>query len=211
MPDDGKLPLEPRPGPEPPAPTEALVRHARHDPAQGFGELYARVAPSLYAWASLHLREPLRRRLDPEDLLQEVCCRAYDGFATYDAERAGFRAWIFGIARNVLRHALRQLGRSGAAEGGGDAPLSSWSEVPDTATSITRRVARQEELTRFLERVQRLPEADRMLLMFRGLEGLSHREVGAMLGVEEKTAAKRWDRLCERLREEAALPPSLLA
>ncbi len=92
----------------------------------------------------------------------------------------------------------------------GDASLPTPSEVPDTTTSVTRRVARQEELTRFLEHVQRLSEADRMLPMFRGLEGLSHREVGALLGVEEKTAAKRWDRLCQRLREEASLPDALL-
>jgi len=190
--------------------TEALARRARDDREHGFGELYARIAPSLFPWASLHLRDPLRRRLDPEDLLQEVCCRAYERFDSYDPDRANFRGWIFGIARNVLRRALREMGRTRSGEREG-AAAPTPSEVPDSATSITRRIAREEHTALFLERVQRLPEDERMLLMFRGLEGLPHSEVGKLLGIESKTAAKRWDRLRERLREETEIPESLMA
>jgi hypothetical protein len=39
---------------------------ARIDPERGFGALHERVAPAIFAWASLHLREPLRARLEGE-------------------------------------------------------------------------------------------------------------------------------------------------
>jgi len=177
----------------------------------GFGELYARVAPSLFTWASLHLHDSLSRRLDPEDLLQEVCCRAFGRFHTYDAARSEFRSWIFGIARNVLHQALRRLGRSRGMGGKSDRLVPTPSEIPDTATSITHKVAKEEAIRLLLERVRRMPDPERLLFMFRGLEGLPHQEVGELLGIPAKTAAKRWDRLRERLREEVEISETLIA
>ncbi len=195
----------PPPPPRPEDATEDLVDRARADLEGGFADLYGRIAPAVYAWASLHLRDPLRRRLDPEDVLQEVCCRAFQGFRGYDPERSDFRAWIFGIARNVLRQALRRLSKSRSG-GGEELSLSSEApDVPDTATSISRRVARQEQLTRFLERVNELPDPERLLLIYRGLEGLPHEQVGKLLGVPAKTSAKRWERLRERLKGDAGV------
>ncbi len=179
--------------------TEDLVQRARGDLREGFADLYARIAPAVFGWASLHVRGPLRARLDPEDLLQEVTCRAYEAFASYDSERGDFRGWVFGIARNVLQKALRQLARPEVSPPSG-APTSSLSNVPDTATSISQRVARDESLREFVDSVQSWSEADRKLLIHRGLEGLPHDEVARLLGLSAETAAKRWQRLRDRLR-----------
>ena len=47
-----------------------------------------------------------------------------------------------------------------------------------------------------------LPEDERQLLLFRGLEGLTHAEVATLLAVTPDAVAKRWQRLCDRLRNE---------
>ncbi len=168
----------------------------------GYAERFDREAPVLFAWASVHLRPAVRARLDPEDLLQEVACRAYEHFARYDADKGTFRNWVFGIARNVLREALRTV----AAEPVGRGAITmthDWADdLRDTATSISRAVARDEALLAFVTRIDGLTDEERALVLYRGLEGRPHAEVGELLGLSADNAAKRWQRLRDRLRGE---------
>lgn len=170
--------------------------------AARFAELWSDAAPSVYAWLELHVREPLRVHMDPEDALQEIACRAFDSFERFDASAGPFRAWVFGIARNVLYRALQRLGRTLASRSAGverGFDTQSWGRLPDTTTSITRRVARDESLRQFVNEVRALDEGDRRLLMRRGLEGRAHEEIAQELGISTEAAIKRWTRLRERL------------
>jgi RNA polymerase sigma factor (sigma-70 family) len=167
-----------------------------------FDELWREAAPAIYAWAVLHVRPPLRASLEPDDVLQEVACRAWAGFGTWDGARGPFRAWAFGIAHNVLREGLRRLAAEPGARGGALLSTERWQAVPDTATAVTRAVARDEGLLRFLRRVESLPDDERRLLVWRGLQGLSHAEVADRLATSPDAVAKRWERLRERLRDE---------
>jgi len=197
----------PEPTPEHP-PTDALAGAVRGDAggdaggddARRFGEAWARVTPAVYAWASLHVRPPLRVRLDPEDILQEVAFRAWTRFDTWDAERGSFRNWVFGIARHVLHETLRRMAVEALSRGGDLLTTHRMEALPDTATAVTRGVARDEGLLRLVGEVQSLPDEDRRLLLLRGLEGLSHAEVATVLQMTPDAVAKRWQRLCERLR-----------
>jgi len=183
---------------------------------ESFEALYEGVAGAVYAWASLHLRPELRTQLEPEDVLQEVCCRAYARFEEYDPARAPFRSWFFGIAHNVLREAFRNLARSRVRTGqpfqtSGQELGTGWVDsLPDTATSITTRVARDDQLKAFLRRVGLLPEEDRKLLIYRGLEGLEHSHVGELMDLTPESASKRWQRLRARLRD-VGMPDDLAA
>lgn len=181
--------------------TEALARDASAGGVRRFDQAWQRVAPAVFAWASLRVRPPLRQRLDPDDLLQEVACRSWDAFAGWDADQGPFRGWVFGIANNVLREALRRLGSDRAGGAGAVLDTGRWSQVPDTATAISQAVARDEGLLRLLEHVDGLPDEDRKLLVLRGLEGLPHDQLADLLGLSSDAVAKRWQRLCGRLRE----------
>lgn len=176
----------------------------------GFSRSFSDAAPALYAWFGVRVGGPLRARCDAEDLLQEVCFRAYTRFGTYDSEKGPFRHWVFGIANNVLREALSEVRRR--PEGHLDALSASrnaWNDVPDEATSVSRRIAHDETLRAFVGELRMLDNDERDLLIYRGLEGLSHAEVGEILGIESKTAQKRWERLLARLREKG-LPDGLI-
>ena len=180
----------------------------------GFQAEYETLGPALYAWARLRIPPPLRTRLDPEDLAQEVCVRALDGLARFDPERGSLRMWLFGIANVVLRDLGRQLARlpttsanrfpSSAGESAG-----LLGSIPVEMTTVVSRAARNERLVRFVEEIEHLDEEDRQLVIYRGLEGLELAEVGALMGLGRDAAAKRWQRL--RVRLEAGPLPGLLS
>ena len=168
-------------------------------PDDDFTARYAAVAPALHAWACLSVRGPPGRHLDAEDLTQEVCVAAYRGNDGYDAKRGSYRAWIFGVAKNVLLMQMRSLARAHARSGTVEALQSRAGTVPEDATTVSRRVARDEGLARAVHQLQQLDEEDRQLMLYRGLEGLKHAEVGQLMGLETEQAKKRWQRLRTRL------------
>ncbi len=165
-----------------------------------FSTSWTGAAPALAAWARLRTRPALRRRLDADDLLQEVCARAYGAYEGYDPARGPFQAWAFGIAGRVLKEALVQLGRAPEAvvDRSGTAFLD---RVPDEATTVSRRLARDEALASFCAWVDTWEGEERDLLVLRGLEGRSHADVAAHLGLGEEAVKKRWQRLSARVRE----------
>ena len=187
--------------PEAPEPTEK----------EGFVDLFTAAAPALFAWAGMRIHPALRSRLDPDDLVQEVCCRAFANFDHYDSERSPFRSWLFGIANNFLKQALLELNRSPRQKRSSltDSTTDLIGRIPDEVTSVSRRLSRDENLQALVERAAGLDEDDRRLLLMRGLEGKKHREVAEALKLSVDVVEKRWERLRERIVS-SDLPARLL-
>jgi len=49
---------------------------------------------------------------EADDLLQEVAVTGWDKFASFDPQKADFKAWLFGIARYKAMHAKRRFLRT---------------------------------------------------------------------------------------------------
>jgi RNA polymerase sigma-70 factor (ECF subfamily) len=169
-------------------------------PTADFARLHRELADDLSVWASLQVRAPLRRRLDPEDLTQEIWSRAYRDLPHFDAARGTFRAWLFGIAYNVLRKQLRSYHRRWRREDSGSTAAAAGASMVDQATSVGTRLLRSERAGTLLASIEALPEIDRQLVIYRGLEQLPYAEVGARLGLSAEAAESRWRRVRERLR-----------
>ncbi len=180
--------------------TQRLVRAAKAGDVERFSELYERLAPALLAWAHLRIRPALRGRIEPEDVVAEVWVRAWRAFPQFD-ESAGFRPWVFRIAKNVLLECFRQLQRSPAAyaDAGPSTRLFELQNLPESATNISRRVARAENVGLLLEWVRALDEEQQQLFLHCGLEGLSYAEAAERMALQRDTVAKRWQGLRERL------------
>jgi RNA polymerase sigma-70 factor (ECF subfamily) len=178
-------------------PTSRLAKAARSGDPDRFAALYHRTAPAVFAWLRLRIPPEIRPRLDAEDVLQEVTGHVYLSFARYDPAAGPFRAWLFGIARNVLRQALASLGAGRARRVVPDPAL--LAQVPDEATSIGTEIARDETVERLIAEIDALTAEERRLVILRGLEGLPHGEVAANLGIAVNAAEKRWQRLREKL------------
>lgn len=203
--------------------TNEIVRGLRAGDEERFTELYERVAPALYAWLRLRLSPSTRRRLDPEDVVQEIWLRALRAFARFDPERGSFRGWIFQVAKYELLDTFRGLASAAGVQileeaaahgdaspavssdrpGAADAPFARLSQVPDEVTSFTRRIARDDDLHRLLAHVEALPDDDRALVVHCGLEGRPASETAVLLGLSHEATRKRWLRLRDSLRERA--------
>lgn len=165
-----------------------------------FATAYREFAPALYAWAVLKCRGPLGQAISPEDLVQEVCVEAMAAFPRFDPEKGAFRPWFFGVATRVASNALRRLARGKLLPGNPLDPRRQ-AELPAAVTTISRRVRRDDALERFVMGLSDLNSEEAKLLIYRGLEGLDHEAIGDLLQISPANAAKRWQRLRERLAQ----------
>jgi RNA polymerase sigma factor (sigma-70 family) len=190
--------------------TGFLARAVQQGDHERFDELYARTAPALYAWAVL--RAPAS--VDAGDILGEVWLRAVERLRTHDGENYEFRAWIFGIAKNVLLQVLRTRGndrtRLNSGCGANGLSTNALEHIPESVTSISQRLAREDTVRRFLEYAQLLDTDDRDLLVHCGVEGNTCTEAARRLGLGDEVAAKRWQRLRVELRSRAWVRELLL-
>lgn len=166
------------------------------------------ILPSLTLWSRLRIQGRLRQRLDPEDLVQETCVRAYEGYSNYSPDKGSFRAWVFGVANHVLLRELRNIRRDTPESRFG---LSARSQDLDaicaSQTSITSAVARLEQLEALTEEVEELDDVERWILIYRGLEELPYKDVGERLHLDPEAVRTRWRRILQRLRHSQGLIP----
>jgi RNA polymerase sigma factor (sigma-70 family) len=169
---------------------------------EALAELYAPLAPALHAWATLRLSARLRRELSPADLAQEVWLRALEVFGAWDARVSSFRAWLFAVAKRVLLEAQRRARRRESEQpaAGSSTRVFALQEVPLEVTSLTRRVAKDEQVQRFVARLHALDDKERMTAIHCGLEELSLAEAAERLGESYAATAKRWQRLRDEMR-----------
>lgn len=106
-----------------------------------------------------------------------------------------FRAWMLGIARNVLLHDLRRRGRKPAPDGLDDQALAAPSEL-----SPSRAVAARDERRLLLRALRRLPFDLQWLIELHYWENLRQDDVAAVLGVPPGTIKSRLSRAKRLLR-----------
>ena len=181
--------------------TQRLAREAHAGDPSRFTDLYERIAPALYAWASLRIRPAMRGALDPEDVVQEVWSRAWKAFPSFDPETASFRLWIFRIGKNVMLEGFRKVQRGGRGEAGPSTRMFQMANVADPASAISQRVARDDSVQKLLGWVGELEEEERQLFVHCGLEGLTYAEVGERMSLQKDTVAKRWQNLRSRVQQ----------
>jgi RNA polymerase sigma-70 factor (ECF subfamily) len=170
------------------AAAQAGDRHA-------FGRLVEKYWDRLYRWL-YHLT---RDRHKAEDLVQETFLKV---LAALDSFRPGsnFRAWLFRIGHNNFVNLKRAEHRTGHPLPD-DAAGPAVAGPPDTA-------ADREALRVVAKAVAELPVEFRAALMLRADEGLSFREIAAVLRITEETA--RWRVFKARQKLMKVLAPELL-
>lgn len=156
----------------------------------------------------LHLSSPgLRRRVQVEDLLQEVYLRALAGAGRLPAKSPG-EVELLRYLRTIARHVVVDVVRAArAAKRDGrvvSLSRSDWSRAgvgveefaDDTAGPLTR-LEGAEESERLRMAFERLSPDHRRVLGLRKFEGLSAAEAGARLGRSEKAVHSLYRRALE--------------
>jgi RNA polymerase sigma factor (sigma-70 family) len=125
-----------------------------------------------------------------EDVTQDAFSKALLALRGSEAE-IELRPWLYRIVRNTALNDLR--GRAPAAE--------ELSEALPGGRSAAAEAEAREELRNLMERLRALPEPQRAALVMRELEGLSHEEIAAALGVSGGAARQAIYRARATLRE----------
>lgn len=117
-------------------------------------------------------------------------------------EIANFRAYLFGIARNVLRRKLREHARDGRYFD----PMQS--SIADLRTSPSGLVARSEQCQVLHGAMVRLPLDLQIVVQLTYWERLTTRDIATALGIPEGTAKTRLRRAKQLLAQELETSPA---
>jgi RNA polymerase sigma-70 factor (ECF subfamily) len=163
----------------------ALVRRAQAGDEAAFGRLVERYMRRAY-YAALSL---VGSREDALDLSQEAFARAYRSRAAIDPERP-FYAWLYQILRRLCFNFLRdRKTRVRALEQAG-----SWlaADAAHRAGPGPAEALEQEERRRLVAAaIETLPDREREVLALKEFEGLSYKEIAALVGVPIGTVMSR--------------------
>jgi RNA polymerase sigma factor (sigma-70 family) len=137
-----------------------------------------------------------------DDLAGEVFVVAFAIRDRYEPGRGSVRAWLYGIASNVVRTRLRSDGRQARA-----VRRLAWSDGTGVAATeaIDDRLVHEARLAAVLSAFPRLSTMDREVIALFVFEELSYQEISAALGVEVGTVRSRLARARAHLRELAGL------
>ena len=173
--------------------SEWLAAAQRGD-RQAFGRVVELYWDRLYRWL-YHLT---RDRHRAEDLAQETFMKALAGLASF-RPGSNFRAWLFRIGHNNfvnLKRGERKVGQTMPEE------------LADASVTAPETAADRETLRLVTDAVASLPTEYRSALMLRAEDGLSFREIAAILQTTEETA--RWRVFKARQKLMKILAPELL-
>ena len=133
---------------------------------------------SLHSYALLLARPPE----DHEDLLQDALIRGFRGFDSFD-RALPFKAWMFGIIRNTYIDRHRRRKARPAEEPLEDEQPPATLDSPLYAIPLAPEdiLVRQETVAQVREAIRRLPVLMREVVELRDIEGLSYREIAAVL------------------------------
>ena len=162
-------------------PTDAeLMVEARRGSRDAFQIVFERYRGAVWAFFRRRVADASRA----EELTQDVFLAVIQGAARYEA-RGPFRAYLFGIAFNVLMAERRRSGHQESVPLEGDA--AAHTPNPDSALWVRRALAQLE------------PE-EREILMLREYEQLSYQELSEVLVLPVNTVRSRLFRARAALR-----------
>jgi len=168
-----------------------LVRETRRTLEQQFdrilgehGAAIARLAYSYEAVAGIR-----------EELVQEIALAIWQALPHFRGE-CSERTFIFRIAHNRgLTHVRRRRAPQQSLD-----ELEEADEPVDTRPHLDEQLAKTNQRERLVSAVQSLPIAQKQMIVLM-LEGLSHAEIGEVLGITENNVAVRLTRARKALRE----------
>ncbi|MGW0881731.1 RNA polymerase sigma factor [Streptomyces sp. NPDC002671] len=174
---------------EDPEDRERLTRTMREPAA--FAPLVEQHSPALHDYFAR------RAPGAADDLVAEVWLRAYAARRGFDPARGSVRAWLFGVARNVLFAHWRQLTSSRPG-------VLSAADADDPWEAVDDRLAAAAMAPKLRTLLAELPSEERELLLLVAWEQLTPSEAAAVVGIPAATARTRLYRARNRMRSGAA-------
>ncbi|MEI6086299.1 MAG: sigma-70 family RNA polymerase sigma factor [Bacteroidota bacterium] len=159
---------------------QAIISGCLHNDVAAQRELYNRYSPKMLSVCYRFAQS----REDGEDMLQEGFIKVFTQIHTFQ-NKGAFEGWIRRIVVHTCINFLKKYKKFNESV---DLDYASYLQVKEeTVPSIMQ--ARQ-----IVECIRLLPLGYRTVLNLYALEGYSHKEIGAMLDIEESTSRSQYTR-----------------
>lgn len=190
-----------------------LLSEARRANRDGIGQLLQHYRNYLMLLATTQVERRLQSRVSPSDIVQETMLRAHRHFAQFRGQtEAELLAWLrqillTNLARFIERHMLaakRDIRREVSIEQVGAAYSASAARFDSslcaggkTPSAVAQR---REEAVLLADRLSRLPQKYRDILVLRHIQGLSFEQAAAALKRPLGATRMLWLRAIKKLR-----------
>ncbi|GGP04731.1 RNA polymerase sigma factor [Nonomuraea glycinis] len=169
----------------------SVIANSRHDP-EWFSVIFDRYFTTIHRYAAARLGPAAA-----DDVAAETFLAGFDQRGRYDLTRPEAKAWLYGIATNLIsRHRrdelrlYRALSRSVTRD-----------DVESHADRVTDRVTAEQLSPRLARALKRLSQGDRDALMLVACADLSYAETAFALGIPIGTVSSRLNRARAKLRK----------
>ena len=163
--------------------TELIERFQQGDTA-AFDTLFTRYQKRTYRL----VQRFISNREDALDLTQDAFIRAYQGLGDFKSQ-CQFYSWLYRITVNLCIDFLRKKSRSEVllydSDESGELPMAN---IPDLRSESPAKAVENKELrTHIRKAVRRLPPKQRQIFILRHWDGLSLKDIAAVVGRSDGT------------------------
>lgn len=171
----------------------------------------------LLAFIQRNMADALRRKVEPEDILQETSAEAVRSLGRFELGDRDPFSWLCQVAeRRIIdahRHHFaaqkRDAGREvslGGPGGGDDEPAGLIHLLVASMTTPSQAFSRNAREARLQEALAELPEEQREVLRLRYVENLPSKEIAARIGKTDAAVRVMLTRTLKRLQTLLAEP-----
>jgi RNA polymerase sigma-70 factor (ECF subfamily) len=192
---------------------EDLISRAASGDPRSWAELVKRYRSRLRRMVSFRMDARLQGRVDPSDVVQDVCLEAWQHLGSYVSQpNTSFFLWLRAVAGHKLgdlhryhlgarmRDARREVSLyQGSLPGATSAALAA--QLLGHLTRPSEAALRAERKVQLQTALNAMDPIDREVLALRHFEQLTVSEAAAVLGIKEKAAGMRYVRALRRLKE----------
>ncbi len=170
---------------------EELITLVKSGERRAFDELVRRYYRHIYRFL---VRFTGRKDLS-EDLTQEIFLKVYNSIDMFDESRR-FKPWLFAVAANRARDALRSIQRASKKvnfeqQGGQEENVSLLDILPSEVEAPYAKIERRETAERVKDSLKELPEQLREILILAYYEKMPYKVIAETLDIPLGTVKSR--------------------
>ena len=173
---------------------DALTNRVRTGDSQALAEFLMARQPQLMAFIDRRLGAALRRKIEPDDLYQEVSTDALRSLGEVDLSQRDPFSWLCQVAERRIIDAHRKFFGSLKRDAGREVSMNAGGGIGSTSrpglinllvasmTSASQAFSRDQKQMRMLTALEQLPEEHREVLRLRYLEGMPSKQIADKFG-----------------------------
>ncbi len=165
-------------------PRDIIIRASRGDIA-AFEEIYKTACSFVY---SLALRVT-RNSSEAEDVVQEVFMKVHRNLSRFKF-RSAFKTWVYRVAVNTAINTYRKTSK----EMGRRVDFDKVARIYPAASTVQSGMEKEENREKFSVLLTVLNPDQRVCILLREVEGLSYKEIAAVLKININTVRSRLKR-----------------